>query len=62
MPKYPRREFSKFFMGANPLAIDLLEKLLVMDPDRRLNAVEALAHPYFSNYADPEDEVMQGIT
>ena len=57
MPKFPRRDFSKFFVGANPVAVDLLQKLLVMDPDRRLSAEEALAHPYFANYADPDDEV-----
>lgn len=41
------------------MAVDLLEKLLVMDPDRRLTAEQALAHPYFANYADPDDEVSQ---
>ena len=41
------------------MAVDLLEKLLVMDPDRRLTAEQALAHPYFANYADPDDEVRQ---
>ena len=35
----------------------MLDKLLVMDPDRRASAAELLAHPYFANYADPEDEV-----
>lgn len=37
--------------------MDLLNELLVMDPDRRLTAEQALAHPYFANYADPDDEV-----
>ena len=37
--------------------MDLLDKLLVMDPDRRLTAEQALAHEYFNNYADPDDEV-----
>jgi len=41
------------------MAVDLLEKLLVMDPDRRLTAEQALTHPYFANYADPDDEVRQ---
>ena len=59
MPKFHRRDFSKFFVGASPMAVDLLEKLLVMDPDRRLTAEQALAHPYFANYADPDDEVSQ---
>lgn len=56
MPHYPRKEFSSFFVGANPKAVNLMEELLVMDPDRRYSAEEALAHPYFTNYADPEDE------
>ena len=59
MPKFQRRDFSKFFVGASAMAVDLLEKLLVMDPDRRLTAEQALAHPYFGNYADPDDEVGQ---
>ena len=57
MPKYPRKDFTSFFAGANPLAVDLLGKLLQIDPDRRLSAEEALAHPYFTNYSDPDDEV-----
>ena len=37
--------------------IDLLEKMLVLDNEKRITAVEALAHPYFAKYADPSDEV-----
>ena len=57
MSKHPRKDFSQYFLGANPLAIDLLEKLLVLDPEFRLSAEEALAHPYVSTYYDPDDEV-----
>uniref|UniRef100_A0A4W4EPR0 mitogen-activated protein kinase n=1 Tax=Electrophorus electricus TaxID=8005 RepID=A0A4W4EPR0_ELEEL len=37
-------------------AVDLLEKMLVLDTDKRITASEALAHPYFSQYHDPDDE------
>uniref|UniRef100_A0A8C6WPN4 mitogen-activated protein kinase n=1 Tax=Neogobius melanostomus TaxID=47308 RepID=A0A8C6WPN4_9GOBI len=36
--------------------VDLLEKMLVLDTDQRITAAEALAHPYFSQYHDPDDE------
>jgi len=62
MPKFPKKDFSKFFVGASPLAVDLLERMLVMDPDRRLTAEQALSHPYFANYADPDDEVRQVLS
>uniref|UniRef100_A0A8C1AU19 mitogen-activated protein kinase n=2 Tax=Cyprinus carpio TaxID=7962 RepID=A0A8C1AU19_CYPCA len=36
--------------------VDLLKKMLVLDCDGRISASEALCHPYFSQYHDPEDE------
>ena len=39
-----------------PLAIDLLEKMLELDSDKRISAEQALAHPYLAQYADPTDE------
>ncbi len=30
--------------------------MLVLDCDGRISASEALCHPYFSQYHDPEDE------
>ncbi|XP_064400308.1 mitogen-activated protein kinase 14-like [Halichondria panicea] len=53
---FPKKDFHKFFVGANSVAIDLLEKLLTMDPDRRPTAEQALGHPYFSKYHIVEDE------
>lgn len=37
-------------------AVDLLEKMLVLDTDKRITASKALAHPYFAQYHDPDDE------
>uniref|UniRef100_A0A674NUU5 mitogen-activated protein kinase n=1 Tax=Takifugu rubripes TaxID=31033 RepID=A0A674NUU5_TAKRU len=56
LPHMPKRNFADVFIGANPLAVDLLEKMLVLDTDKRITASKALAHPYFSQYHDPDDE------
>lgn len=52
----PKMNFENVFIGANPLAVDLLEKMLVLDTDKRITAAEALAHAYFAQYHDPDDE------
>jgi len=40
----------------NPLAIDLLENLLVFNPAKRITVDNALNHPYLNIYHDPNDE------
>ncbi|KAG8056121.1 hypothetical protein GUJ93_ZPchr0001g31073 [Zizania palustris] len=49
-------QFSQKFPNADPLALDLLQKLLAFDPKDRLTAEEALAHPYFKGLAKVERE------
>merc|ERR1719310_1231459 len=48
--KYASR-FEEKFGALDPMAKDLLRKLLSMDPDKRLSADEALDHEYF--WSDP---------
>lgn len=38
------------------LALDLLAKLLIFDPAKRISVVEALEHPYLASYHDESDE------
>lgn len=37
-------------------AIDMLERMLVFDPKKRIDATAGLAHEYVSPYHDPSDE------
>lgn len=37
-------------------AVDLLEGMLLLDPERRLTAKQGLSHPYLAEYHDPECE------
>ena len=37
-------------------AVDLLERMLDLDPDTRITAEEALSHEYLRQYSDPSDE------
>lgn len=42
-------------------AFDLLKRLLTMDPERRITVEEALAHPYLSEYADPDYKITASL-
>lgn len=56
LPKRERLPLSNKFKNADPLAVDLLEKMLVFDPRARVKAGDSLAHEYLSPYHDPSDE------
>ena len=54
MPFRKRIPFTEMFPSANPLALDLLEKMLAFNPSNRITVEEALKHPYMepvSNYS-----------
>ncbi|KCV70542.1 CMGC/MAPK protein kinase [Fonticula alba] len=56
LPRRERVPFTTIFPGADPLALDLLERLLEFDPRRRISAAQALRHPYLALYHDASDE------
>lgn len=47
---------SLFPPETNPQAVDLMERLLTFNPQKRITVEEALLHPYLSLYHDPDDE------
>ena len=65
LPRKPKIDFASLYPRANVLVVDLLERILVFNPHRRISVVEALAHPYLASLhyvsaepryaADPSD-------
>jgi len=51
------RNLAKIFHNASPEALDLLIKMLELDPNKRISVVDALAHPYLKELHDPTKEV-----
>jgi len=56
IPIRPAQKMDKKFPKANPLAIDLLQKMLMFDIKKRCSIDKALEHPYMKNLHFPEDE------
>jgi mitogen-activated protein kinase 7 len=56
LPQLASLSFAQIFPNANPVALDLLSRMLRFDPNQRITSEEALAHPYFDGMHDVEDE------
>ncbi|XP_023421322.1 polyamine deacetylase HDAC10 isoform X2 [Cavia porcellus] len=56
LPELEKKDFASILTTASPMAVSLLEKMLVLDSEQRVTAAEALAHPYFESLHDTEDE------
>jgi len=56
LPKKAAVPFKTLYPNANAHAIDLLEKMLVFNPNGRITAAEALQHPYLEALHNVNDE------
>jgi len=52
LPRQPNINFSQKFHRADVDAIDLLEKMLVFDPQTRIDCIGSLEHKYLAQYHD----------
>lgn len=60
LPHKPKVDLGSMFPDTNADAIDLLQRMLHFDPDRRISVTEALVHPYLATLHSEEDEPEAG--
>ena len=54
--KRTKLTWSSLFPNANPVALDLLGKMLTFSPKKRYTVDQCISHPYFEGLHDPEQE------
>lgn len=53
-----KKYISELFKNCEEEAVDLIRKLLVYDPQKRISVEEALQHPFFSQFHNPKEEIV----
>ena len=56
LPEKPKVDLIQLFPNQPPEAIDLLDKMLDMNPKTRIKVQQALEHSFLENLHEPEDE------
>jgi mitogen-activated protein kinase 1/3 len=51
-----KQPFIRLYPQIDKNALDLLDRLLTFDPNKRIDVCDALAHPYLKQHYDPNDE------
>jgi mitogen-activated protein kinase 1/3 len=61
LPKRTKQSLSTLFPKSNPVALDLLSKMLVFNPNKRYTVEECISHPYFEGLHQPEEEPISEV-
>ncbi|KAG5282628.1 hypothetical protein AALO_G00058090 [Alosa alosa] len=56
LPLQKKKDFREVFPSMDAKAVDMLEAMLLLDPEARMTVAEGLSHPYLSEFHDPETE------
>lgn len=56
LPKRTKQQYNVLFSKANPVALDMLGKMLVFNPNKRFTVEQCIEHPYFEGLHNPEEE------
>jgi cyclin-dependent kinase 2 len=51
-PKFKGVDTHGYFKNFDPVSLDLLLKMIVLDPSKRISMKEALRHPYFNDLSE----------
>ena len=56
LPPNQKVPLEMVFPDVPPEALDLIDRMLDLNPNRRISVDEALQHPFLASLHDPEDE------
>ncbi|GLD45674.1 mitogen-activated protein kinase 12-like protein [Lates japonicus] len=56
LPPQKKKNFKEVFPSMDENAVNLLEGMLLLDPETRLTAEQGLSQPFLAEYHDPESE------
>lgn len=55
--RVPKGRLEHVVQTSNPDELDLIKKLLIYDPSRRITVDQALRHPFVKQFANPKEEI-----